>query len=384
VALAQILGLCALTIAAPAAETGQLVPAVPPVSNARDVLESALEARAAGDHAKAIALFEAADRERPNDPTILRLLGTGYAYVRRFEEAIAVLQRARAIAPRDQDIALALARAQLWSGAVDAAADTAEQIARDDTHNPELPVLAQAINRARNADPGFAPRPLVAVTKGLSWVRADNGTGARWHDTIGTIAVPLAPRTTLSIELERESRTSLVDVRGQTRLDRRFDWGSAYIAAGATIEADFRERWGVRAGGEVAVAPMLQLTGDVRYAEFAAARVVAIDPGVRFTNPSDRWAIAVRSINLWDEQDEHRQGWALRGEFQAVPRLRLTAGGATYPDTEAGVTRRLRAAFGSVVFGLNERIVLRATFEHEDRRDSFVRNSGVIGISVRL
>lgn len=371
-AVAPLLCMCALALASPVLQA------------AEPDLTQAIAAREAGDFGRAIALLEQADRAKPDDPTILRLLGTSYAFVRRFDDAVVTLNRARALAPADQDIALALARAQLWSGDVDAATATARDIARSDPGNVELPVLAQAINRARNADPGFSTRPLIALTQSIASVRVGGGDRREWYDTIATIAVPISPRATLSADLERESRGPIVDVRGQLRVDRRFSWGAAYVAASATANPDFREDWGLRAGGEIAVAPLLLLTGDVRYVDYGPTRVIAAEPGIRINSPSDRWAIALRSINLWDERDEHRNGWAVRGEVQPMARLRLIAGGATYPDTEAGITRRLRSAFAGGVLSLSEDVVIRATYEHENRRDSYVRNTGVVGISVRL
>ena len=365
--------LAALNIASPAS----------PAAAQNIDLAPARSAREAGDFDRAIELLEAADRARPDDPEILRLLGTSYAFAGRYGPAIAALTRARALAPRDQDIALALARAYLWSGRIAPAADIAATIAREDPGNAELPALTQAINRARNADPGFSPRPLVALTQGVARVRIGN-IRREWADTAVTLAIPLSARTTLSADLERENRAGTVDVRGQLRVDRRFHRGGAYLAIGATPDADFRERWGIRAGGEWAMAPVLTLTANVRYADFGTGRTVAAEPGARLNSPSDRWSIAVRSINLWDEQGEHRTGWALRGEVQPHPRVRLISGGATYPDTEAGITRRLRSAFVGTTLSVDDNLVIRATYEHEDRRDSYVRDAAALGVSVRF
>jgi YaiO family outer membrane protein len=363
---------------------GLAIAAPVPVAPAQGVdLGPAIAARESGDFDRAIELLEAADRASPANPEILRLLGTSYAFARRYEPAIAALNRARALAPRDQDIALALARAYLWSGRIGPAAEIAAAIARDDPGNAELPVLSQAINRARNGEPGFSPRPLIALSQSIAHVRVGE-TRREWADTIVTLAVPLSPRTTISTDLERENRAGIVDVRGLVRLDRRFARGAAYVAVSATPDADFRERWGLRAGGEVAVAPMLMLTGDIRFTDFGRGQTVSAEPGVRLVSPSDRWSIAVRSINLWDERGDRRAGWAVRGEHQVGTRLRLIAGGATYPDTEAGITRRLRSAFGGAVLSVTDDVVVRATFEHEDRRDSYVRDTAAVGVSVRF
>jgi YaiO family outer membrane protein len=346
-------------------------------------LAPAIAAREAGDWTRAIGLLERADRETPGDPTILRLLGTSQAFARRHDEAIATLTRARSIAPRDQDIALALSRAYLWAGRTSAAADLAAIIAREDPDNVELPALTRAIGRARSAGQGVSARPLVAVSQSIAGVRIGGAT-RHWYATTATVAAPVSQRASISMDIEREQRSPVVDLRGQLRLDRRFGAGTAYVSASVTPDADFREHWGVRAGGEVPVAPMLMLTGELRYADYGTTRIVAAEPGIRLRSKADRWSIALRSINLWDELDGHRHGWAIRGEAQARPALRLIGGGATYPDTEAGVTRRLRSAFGGAILTVSDSVVLRLTYEHEDRRDSYVRDIGSLGFSVRF
>ena len=81
------------------------------IERAPSPVERALAAREAGDYSTAIVLLETESRARPHDASILRLLGSTYAFAGRYDDAIAVLRRGRAIAPGDQDIALALARA---------------------------------------------------------------------------------------------------------------------------------------------------------------------------------------------------------------------------------------------------------------------------------
>ena len=80
-------------------------------TNDQQVMQ-AIAAHNAGRLDQAISLLEALDRTRGDDATTLRLLGSYYAAARRYREGIATLERARALAPHDQDIALALARAR--------------------------------------------------------------------------------------------------------------------------------------------------------------------------------------------------------------------------------------------------------------------------------
>lgn len=109
---------------------------------------------------------------------------------------------------------------------------------------------------------------------------------------------------------------------------------------------------------------------------------MAVEPGIRFHARDDRWALAIKSIQLWN--DGHRSGWSARGDVDAGGGLRLFVGGATYPDTEAGITRRTRSAFAGLIFDLGENVTLRATYEHDRRAQSYNRDAAILSASVRF
>lgn len=347
-------------------------------------ITAAITARNAGDYPTAIAGLEAADRAYPGDPTILRLLGTTYAFAGRHAEAITVLERAQALAPRDQDIALALARTYLWSGRLADASQTAAAIAASDPGNAELPALTQSIDRARAGEPAATRRPQVAISQGASHVDV-GGRRQSWFETTAALSVPISTRAALSGEVNLESRSGVIDTRFQLRFDRRIGQASsAYLAVAGTPNANFRESRGVRAGGETRVAGPLTLSLDLRYANYGQTTIWVVEPGVRLHTRDERFSLGVRSINFWGELRRHQIGWALRAEAQPVGPVRFYAGGATYPDTEAGITRRLRSGFFSVAVPIGNRLGLRVTYEHENRASSYTRNSAVLGISWRL
>ena len=346
-------------------------------------LDQAITARAAGDHVAAIRLLEAARVQAPNDATVLRLLGTSYAFNRQYPQAIAVLEQAHAAHPADQDIALALARVYLWSGRRDDAQAMATRIAQADPANAELPALRQSIDRAANApatqaEPAEARRrTIVALSQGYSDVSLRGGS-RDWYDTGLSVAAPVGRDTMIGMAVNREDRAGMVDTRMELRIDQRFGQNAAgYLSVAMTPNADFRERWGLRAGGEARVQDWLTLTLDARYADYRITEVVVAEPGVRLHTPDDRATIAVKSINLWDD-GTHRSGWSARGEYQVAPAFRLHGGGATYPDTEAGITRRVRSWFIGGAYDLNDTLSLRATYEHTRRVASYTSDGVVL------
>ena len=58
------------------------------------LVEQAAAAREAGDFSEAVTLLEQARQASPDDPEILRLLGTSYAFDKRFDRALPLRERA--------------------------------------------------------------------------------------------------------------------------------------------------------------------------------------------------------------------------------------------------------------------------------------------------
>lgn len=346
-------------------------------------VERGRTALARGDFARAVAVLEDADREAPDEPTTLRLLGTAYAVGRQYDRAIAVLTRARALAPRDQDIALALARAYLWSGQTKLASAIADEIDTDEPANPELPALVRSIETSRHAPEGGSPSSAY-IGHALSRVKSAGGRRT-WNQTTLGVVGNAARDLKVTAEVVREVRAPVVDTGILGRIDRRLGRvGNLYLAGSATPRPDFRSRWSLGAGGEAAVHPWLSVSLDARYAAYVAASTTAVSPGLRLQRPDNALAVSVQSINLWTGSKTYRAGWATRAEAQASHTMRLLAGVASYPDTEGGITRRVRSSFASGILELGDDATLRVTFEHERRRQSYTRNGAAIGVSIRF
>lgn len=346
-------------------------------------VDQRLAALARGDTARAVAVLEDADRAAPDEPTTLRLLGTAYAFDRQYDRAIAVLTRARALAPRDQDIALALARAYLWSGQTKQAAAIAREIDTVEPANPELPALVRSIETSRHA-PGGGSSSSAYIGHSLSRVKSAGGRRTWNQTTLGVVATA-AQDLKVTAEVVREVRASVVDTGLQGRIDRRLGRaGNVYLSGSATPKPDFRSRWSLGAGGEAAVHPWLSVSLDARYAAYTAANTTAVSPGLRLQRPDNALAVSVQSINLWTGHRTYRAGWATRAEAQASHTMRLLAGVANYPDTESGVTRRVRSAFAGGILELGNHAILRLTLEHERRTRSYTRNGAAVGVSIRF
>ncbi|MGI9377003.1 MAG: YaiO family outer membrane beta-barrel protein [Tsuneonella suprasediminis] len=341
-------------------------------------IEDAQRAAEAGDRQEAVRLLEELNRERPDNPETLRLLGAAYASVSRYEEAISTLREAQVLAPDDQDIALALGRARLWSGDIGGAREEAARIRMADPNNVELPALEQAIERTSTAPGGR--RAGVAVGQAISTV-AIGGSDRTWRNTTVAVDVPVGSAWTIVGDADVEDRSGVADTRLSLRLDRRLGGGnSVYLAGSVTPDADFREDWSLKAGAVVTLTPNLVASLDLRHADYGTTNVTVAEPGVRIQSGDGAYALSLHSINLWAEGNVHQSGWSLRGQVPLPKSATLSLGASTYPDTEAGITRRVRGAFVGVVVPLSDRVTLRVVGDHEQRVDTYRRT----GIAVSL
>nr|WP_246352358.1 YaiO family outer membrane beta-barrel protein [Sphingomonas xinjiangensis] len=360
----------------------------------QDLRNSALaEARAAngrGDYNAAILRLQRLQADYPRDAEVLRVLGSSYAYARRFEEAIATLRQAQALAPEDLDIRAALARAYAWSGNKAAAEAELTAVEARDPANADAAAIRVQLATPSDVVATGAPnvaygRPGIYANQAVARVSLDRGAHSTWwNTTVGAFGTVL-PGTTVSAEVEREDRSGTVDTRLTARADQRFTASlRGYLGLAATPHADFRERWSVRGGLEFDLLGPLTLLMDARHADYGDVQVTAIDPGFRFASRGLRSSATLQMINLWDEQGNHRSGWSGRIDTEAGDGLRFFFGGATYPETEAGITRQVRSAFLGTAVPLSERLSLRATGEYERRVDTYTRKSLSLGLQLRL
>lgn len=347
-------------------------------------LIAARAAIAQQDAAAATRLLEAARAQDPNNADLLRLLGSAYAYRGRYELAITTLRRAEAIAPHDLDIKAALARAYLWSGQLDAARQEVALIKTMASDNADAREIATQIDTA-----AAAPRPSrlgLAVTQSVAHVDFAAGGRQTWLSTTLAFFGTVARNTTVSLQAEREDRQSAVDTRIEARVDQRFGRRIVgHLSIAGTPNADFRERLSVAAGIDATITPAIAILADVRRADYGRGVVVtALEPGVRLTLPATGFSVAARMINLWDETGQHRAGVSGRVEKQFGEGLTIYAGGASYPDTEARVTRTVNAAFAGAVVPLSSRITLRGGFDYEQRAASYTRTGGSLSLQVKF
>ena len=316
----------------------------------------------------------------PRDADVLRRLAAAQAAAGRLSVALATIERARELAPDDLDIRLARARILNWSGRRDEARAEADSVAARDAAYPELADVRAAI--AASASPVIAHRAGLAASLGLASVDLAGGN-QHWTSFAATGFVPVGTRATLSATAEVEARRQ-TDTRLSLRIDRRVGAGEAFAAVSVTPEADFRERFGLAGGLVYPIGGGIDASFDLRHFRYSGVSVTVAEPGVRLRLGGGKFVMTARWINLFRSDDGHRQGVAVRGDWQVGGDRIVFAGAASYPDTEAGVTRQVRAIYAGAVIPASERLSFRLTGEYEHRVASYTRRGLTIGVVWRL
>ena len=318
-----------------------------------------------------------------DDPTALRLKAADFAAEENYAAALDTIDRALALSPDDLDIRMARARILLWSGEVSDARGEAETVAAIAPDYPELDALQQAIARASNpALASTSSRAAVFASASLSDIDI-RGNHQLWTAISAGGYGEIGDRTLLSGAVDYEHRGVGTDVRLSTRLERRIGKGMAYLSATGTPDADFKERWSIGAGGEVPIG-RAAATLDYRHAEYAPTAVDIVTPGIRFPLFSDGVTAALKSTALFQAGDKVRIGVSGRLDARIDDGVDLFGGAATYPDTEAGITRQVRGAFAGAAFALTDRLTLRATADYEEREATYARKGVAIGLGWRF
>jgi YaiO family outer membrane protein len=353
----------ALAFAAPAAD-----PAC-----ALDAYACAAQAYRAGDLQSARRRIDALLRAKPANADALLLSGLLWMREERLAPARDALDRAAAAAPEYADVFVARARLNLREGQIAAARRDVDRALALAPNDPD----AAALRRNMLADP--SPRAwTLSLDQSISRV-SPRRSGA-WYETLATVA-HRSGATGLSLEIEHARRFGTSDVKLQLRGERGFGRASLYGGVVATADPDFREHWGLRAGGSVAASDRLDILVDGRFSDFGDVRSGSVTLAGRAWFADRRASVRAAVINFIDEAGDYRVGGAVNVSGTLDARTRVQASYARYPETESGVTRRIETAFAGIAFDLNPRLTVRSGVEREVRRGAYKRTSLLLGLS---
>ena len=334
--------------------------------------DAAVADRRAGRHEAALAKFNAFLEARPSDLDALLNRGLSLLALNRLDEAEADFDAVLTVAPDYADARLGLARVAQRRGDLERART---EVARAAAAAPDRADVA-ALGRALRPPPAW--RVDLDVSKSRLGADLPDWTEVR----LGAVRA-LDERWTVGGSAEWTERFDNDDLFLEARLDRRFAWGGTYAALGGALEAEYRPEASLRAGTDIRLSPMLSGTFDVSTARFASGDVTSLQPGLAADLAQGRVRLAARWINVWDEADQRRTGYALSAQWAATDRLRLRLDHADAPETSEGVTVDVRAISLGAEIGLTEQVSLRLGALHEDR-GAYDREAITLGLGWRF
>lgn len=336
---------------------------------AQDPYARAVELRQAGRAAEAIPLLETASRgSGASDADVWLNLGLAYSAVGRFDDAERALGEADRLAPAYADVDVARARLAFFRGDLAEADRRLAPLLAAQPPHADARALADQIAAARRAAVAAASAEAGARwrldlgatygerTQGLSSTRIGQAALSRTQDglTVGG-----------SVEHARQFGASDTYLEGLVASRR------GYVAVGGTPNADFRPEWAIRAGLVSAARSIgdgwsAQVAVDGGHAHYPSGGVWSLHPSLTVAR-GETLSVTARWINVIDETDEYRSGYALRGGWRPAPRLLLQAGWSHAPESSEGVTVRVKAVSLGAAFDVSDDLTLRLDGVHEDR-----------------
>lgn len=333
--------------------------------------EAAVADRLAGRHAQAVDRLERVLVQRPTDVDARLNLGLSLLALDRIPEAEIAFRTVLEQTPGYADAEIGLARAAQRRGDRAAARDHAAKAA---SLSPDREDIAR-FSRSLHDVPW-------RVDVDVSRSRLSGGLPDWTEARIGASRA-LAGGWTVGGAVERTQRFDRTDVYLEGRLDRRLAGGDVYVALGGTPDADYRPEVMLMVGGSARVAPGLRATLDASAGRYVSGSVESLHPGLTADLFSERLELAVRWINVWDETDRHRDGYAARATWRITDRFRLSAGRSDAPEASEGVVVDVVATSLGAAFDLTDRLTLRLGAVDEDR-GAYGRDEVSLGIGWRF
>lgn len=322
----------------------------------QSLYRSAVADRLAGRPEAAVAKLEQVLAVRPEDVDARLNLGLALLALNRLEEAETALREVIRRAPAYTDAWVGLANIERRRGNLVAARGLAAEAGRISPDSVEAAALQRSLR----------PEPAWRVDVSAARSRLSDGL-PDWTEGRLSASRRMTGDWTGGLAVEVTERFEDTDIYLEARLDRALVNGAAYVALGGAFDAGYRPDAALLAGGQTRIAPGLDATLDASIARYPTGTVAGLHPGVATGLAEGRIRLSVRWINVWDENDEHRAGWAANARWQAADGLALRLGYADAPESSDGATADVSAWTAGAEIGLTGRLLLRLGYLSEDR-----------------
>lgn len=346
--------------------------------SAADIADG-LRLKQEGRLAEAEAVFRSICASAPGDADAAGQLATVVGWQGRHAEAEVLWQAAVALRPGDADLRTGLARVRWWRGDADGAQRELDLVLAAHPGHAEAAGLARDIARSRRRLGWRAD--LYAIGERFSAVFGDAhtfgaGLAATWRG-LGTLSaggqrrwIDGGSETTGRLGLGVPIGSALVvEAAGERTPD-------PILAARASLSADAAWR----------LAIPVEAVGGWRRSWYTGDRIDLYRPGLRWYPLAGAWAdshLEGRALIAHSPVSGTNGGVALRAVLAVAGGWSLGAGYAVADEAEPPraptrvVTRSLGVAWNGDGWGV------RMDWEHEDRRDDWVRDGLAAGVHLR-
>ena len=338
----------------------------------QSLYQSAVADRLSGRPEAAVTKLEQVLAARPDDVDARLNLGLALLALDRLDPAEAAFRGVVERAPNYADAWAGLARVAQRRGDLAAARGFAEQARRAAPESAEIAALEATLR----------PEPEWRVDLSAARSRLSGGL-PDWTETRLSVSRRLGAGWTGGLAVEATERFDDSDIYVEARLDRSFGRGAAWVAVGGAFNADYRPEVALLAGGQMRLAGGLDATLDASLARYPTGTVTGLHPGLAVDLAEGRVRLAARWVNVWDENDDYRNGWAATARWQATDRFALRLGYADAPESSDGATVDVTAWSVGTDIGLTDRVVLRLGYLSEDR-DAYDRDELSLGLGWRF
>jgi YaiO family outer membrane protein len=341
----------------------------------------------------------------------------------KYDEALALLDKAHAENPRNDDVKLATIRVLIWKGDYTAADHNLQDLSHKENANADVQLLRATLAYRRQDYAGAQKiyRQILVENPGYTDARegleraeaaqvAPSSPVYRWKVDAGYdySGFPRRPqpgwnqefmqlthffdktRTALHGKITRYNQFTNIDTEVEAGIDHTFsDALTSSIYGMVTPEAGFRPQYRIGGGGAWRIIKREQgflplwLTLDSRYDTYASTQVLTINPGARL-ELWPGWSVAAKLITVDPQGDNRIYGQEFRLDGTITEALHFYAGYADAPDTEAAVTVQTKTWFGGLAADITPRTTLRVGYAHDDRTNSYIRHGVNASVSYRF
>ena len=309
-----------------------------------------VEARLAGDPAKAVPLLEQWLAGHPEDVDARVQLGYAYIALDRPRDAETQFRTVLASAPNYTDASEGLAQIE------------------------------------RRRSPG-SDRPGFILFE--SAIAALDDGQEDWNEAGVLLSLPAATRDTFDLRGTWYERFGLEDTEvAALYTHRASDDTWLRFGAGGAPAADFRPEIGLSAGVDhrLADGPAATVVGvDAAWRKFPAQDVFNVSPAItRYLGGAGSFSLTARANALVAQGDKMRLGGSLRGDYAPGGGKRAFVGVAAGPDTDLGVVTDTYSLFAGGDVPLDESVSLTGSIAREWRDGPADRNEFRIGLKFGL